>query len=331
MALAFAAAVFTVPAPRCDARLVLSPVEQKLIEWFQPSDPGIRYYQDLQALLSADELVARRLLLSGCDKRDLYRGPDRLANDSYRELVREVALALKLTLSDQMRADGLLEDDSIAALVFSFRKADDASRRAWLDYLQTGAAREGRDWAYKIRIVEGFKREFAFDASSRAEHASWLHWLAEYLRRAGLYEAFVKAADEAGPQLGRQFANFVSAPPPQPAGGDYHARLKQLGEALGAGLPSIAARLWNFVPAEAARLAGRWSSDPMLQRVAEVRAQMALPRPDKPVPRPDPDLGPFLRDALGGEDAANRIIDRSTDVVRIHVAGKCALLRTAPQ
>lgn len=323
--------LFAALSAPCAAQPSLGASEQEIIGWYDTRDAGILYLRQLTLTITTDEHVRRRLLLDRCDNR-IFRGADRLADERYLKLVQPAAAALKEMFAKEMQGRRLLFDPALAALILSYRKADQASQKAWMAYMKTPQAAEGRDWAAKLESVADFQEGYAMDISTGASHASWLHWYAEYLRAAGLFDAFVRAANDASPGLGKQFAAFVASPFAAARAKEQRIVLEALGRELNARMNAIAAGVRRQAPAQADRLAREWSEHPVIRRMKDAQERILgiSNGPHRSADLTDAEVSDFLNDFVPVSDTdAVRLTERVVEIVRTRVeaGGGCGALR----
>lgn len=148
-------------------------------------------------------------------------------------------------------------------------------------------------------VVEGFYDRYAVDLNSGRVHASWLHWFDEYLRKAELFDEFVKAANAAGPNLGKAFAAYTSVPLASPIASDARARLERLSSELMFATDQISEHLGRQVYARAQDALTRWAENPVVRTIADAELRIGafrvqdlyLPK-GPPRPQADPEVAP---------------------------------------
>jgi len=311
------------------ARLVLDDDERAVLKWFASiDDPALTYVADLRALLLFEEQAARRLLISRCVDRSVFSGFDRLADDGYRRFTEEVARSAKKEL-ESLYFDGRMVNTWLVALIYTYRNSDPASRAAWRDYLKTKEAVSARDWANKLSYVDEFPEAFAVDVSSGAPHASWLHWLNEYLERAGLAATFVRAADKANPGLGAAFKEFVAEPARKPLSHTRRSQLEQLTAAFSDRMETISAEIYRSVDPAARLAASQWTRNPFVARVSAAKSRLDAVDPllMMPATEEDKDLVLFMRTARGEKEEQIAVADAIVNAVKLRVDATCATLK----
>jgi len=306
-----------------------------MVEWAQSKDPGIRYVLDLQLLLRADGLVRKEFLTSGCGKEVIYSGADRLMNPSYRPLAERTGSIIREHISHWSAEERLTYDEFVLALLFAYRKADQASKREWLVYMRTPDASLGRDSLAKLQAIQEFGLT-GYDIPSGRYHTGWLRWLAEYLQKGGMSDAFVKAAGKTDPRFGELFALDPSKL--VPSSPKDRGAFEALSNELAAKLDEIAGAMLEHFPDVRFREAlVRWYQHPIAKQVPDVYEKIrdirlhASGDPKLPAfPRPlDPEVQAFLKEI---EDGIPSPLERGNEIlprVKKLVDGRCADLRPA--
>jgi hypothetical protein len=298
----------------------LDPVELEIIEWSRPRDPGLLYLLDLQWTFKADEFVRRALLLGRCDKKSVFSGSNRLSNDAYRALVADGVSILKEAQSKWSPEERVLNDPSLIAAVFTYRNADGESRRDWLSYMRTPHAAIGRDWLVKFDELPEFGVVIGQDIPSGWYHTAWLHWLAEYLRKGGMFDQFVVAADQVEPGLDKVFVTFVSGPTPTATieGTPFF----QLSQKMSVKLPDIVeAVVKGFAPTQVGEVIKRWYNDPWVRRVSATAEQVAAIRDGR---SSNLEIQAFLRELGRDTPTPKQRLDDVWSRVKTMTAGRCA-------
>jgi hypothetical protein len=336
IAAAFLASQLVACPVHSHARVTLTAEEREVVEWFRTDEwlrsdePAIQYAYSLTRTLLVEELVRRRLLMIRCTQRYLFMDADRLLNPGYRALVDQATGAVQAHLRDK-DYDARDLGSSLAGSLFAFRKADESTRQAWLSYMKTSDAREARDWRLKLVLFDEFHDRYAFDQNTGALHGGWLHWFGDYLRAAGLFEAFVKSADSSWPGLGEEFSAFTRRPLSSPLQRSERAELQRLSNQLKTAHDAIVEALIHSLPERTARLLDEWDAQPMAQglesaheRIRKVQRSGVFDVAGRRLTAGDPEIEDFLFRQLGNLDDRMRREDAVTAVVRKIVEGECA-------
>ena len=312
----------------------LTPEERQVVEWFRTDEwlrsdePAIQYAYGLRRTLLVEELVRRRLLMIRCTQR-YPMDADRLLNPRYRELVERATGALRAYLRDRDYDAGDL-GTSLAGSLFAFRRTAESARQAWLSYMKTGDAREARDWRLKLVLLDEFQDRHAVDQNTGALHGGWLHWFGDYLRKAGLFEAFVKSADASWPDLGQDLSVFTARPLSWPLQRGERAELQRLSNQLKTAHDAIVEALIHSLPERTGRLLEQWDAQPMAQdlesaheRIWKVQRAGVIDAQGR-LSAGDPEIEDLLFQQLGDLDERRRREDAVTAVVVKSVEGECA-------
>jgi hypothetical protein len=310
------------------ARLVLDDDERAMLKWFAATDdPALAYLADLKALLLFEEHAATRLLFSRCVDRSVFGGPDRLADDRYRSFAEDVARSAKKDL-EVLYFDGGIVNNWLAALIYTYRSSDPATRAAWREHLKTREAASARDWANKLSAIQEFPEIFAVDVRSGRPHASWLHWLNQFLERAGLAAAFVRAADKAYPDLGAAFREFVAEPARKPLSDTRRSQLEELSAAFADRTEAISEEVNRSVDPAVRSAASQWTSHPFVARVSDAKSRLEAAGPFlMPAEEKDKDLVLFLRKARGEREEEIAVDNAIANAVKLRVEATCATLK----
>jgi hypothetical protein len=289
-------AVLLLLAPLCSrAQFELSADEQRLVAWVRSVDPALAYLQELRVMLEIEAEI--QLELPGiCGKERFTDDADRLADPVYGEIVRAALVRWRAERPKPDRAtlDPLNLDEQVA--VYSYRQADAAARRAWLVFIERPDSRAGRDALRKIEEAVYFRGRNSADAVAAERHVTWLHWLDEYLRRAGLRDAFLGVLEERQPGVRADFLDFVATTPASRS--EQFERLDRRFETLGdADATNLVAQLTRLSTPAVAGAIREWSAHPMVVRVKNNEREMLEIWGSRDYGK-DPDLGSFVREML---------------------------------
>jgi hypothetical protein len=316
-------------APALEARLAFDEEEREIVTWLTATDdPALVYIVDLRLLITAEEQVRRQLLLNRCVAASVYSHPDRLADEKYRRYIAEIGAALKSEILTPLHDDGRAFSNALAAAIFSYRAANPAERAAWRSYLRSPQAVSARSWANKLVIAQHFYADFALDLNSGAVHASWLHWLDEFLRRAGLRDAFVREAETVKPGLGAAFDAFVSSPVARPLPKARRDELNRLSSQFSERMVTIGDGMSRWLNPAAREAAAQWLKHPMVMRIDDVTSRIDSLGPGLPEQAPNEDaVVSFLRNAVGEKHELQEAADAMIGFVKTRVDASCSLLK----